>query len=484
MEKVRFIQAEQAVVIGVLNGLPTTLDSTDLQSVSHRVLFEVAQELQLEGITPDIVTMNHKLTKDGRMEEAGGLSYLTDLYADPVPKDIEAYEDIVREEAIKVKVISHARALLDAAERGVSAIDLLIKAQTEPLNITTGKQADKISTAEEVGYKILDEIQAKKRNELTTGIPTPLKFLNEKLQGLQPSDLIIVAGRPAMGKTALGGQLATFTASRTGPVFIGSLEMDESSLVQRMLSSEARIDSLRIRDGKYLTNAEMEKLRTAVDRLGDWYPILISDTPRQSATELRAAMTRQHAKHGLKLAVIDYLGLLKEDRPGQSRYKEVGDSVKVLRATARELKIPVVLLCQLNRGVEYRENKRPTLSDLKESGEIEQDSDVVIMLYREEYYCDKCQKDVTCDKDHKGTAEILIRKQRKGPIGTQKVVWEPEHTQFFDMYEGSEEDRGVNFHPTQEPEKTEDSQRSFGYKTADGTVKRFPNPGKDEKPPF
>jgi replicative DNA helicase len=490
MDEVRFIQAEQQVVLGVLNGLPTTLNPSDLQSVSHQVLFRVAQELQLEGITPDIVTMNHKLTKDGRMEEAGGLSYLTDLYADPVPKEIEAYENIVREESIKVKVISLARSILDDAEAGASAIDLLVRAQTEPLSIMS-KQMDTISTAEEVGYKVLEEIAAKKSGTLTTGIPTPLKFLNEILQGLQPGDLIIVAGRPAMGKTALGGQLATYTAKHTGPVFIGSLEMDESSLVQRMLSAEAKVNSLRIREGKMLMPGEMESIQEAVDTLGEWHPIFISDQPRQSASELRAAMARQYAKSGLKLAVIDYLGLLKEDRPGQSRYKEVGDSVKILRATARELKIPVVLLCQLNRGVEARENKRPLLSDLKESGEIEQDSDVVIMLYREEYYCEECQKgeQSRCTENHNDTAEILIRKQRKGPIGNDKVVWIAEYTMFRDMVEGGSpswegHDGGGNTPPTQEPEKIEDSQLGLGYKPPGSeTLKDFPNPV-EEKIPF
>jgi replicative DNA helicase len=444
----------------------------------------VAQELQLGGITPDIVTMNHKLTKDGRMEEAGGLSYLTDLYADPVPKEIEAYEDIVREESIKVKVISLARSILDDAEAGASATDLLVRAQTEPLSIMS-KQMDTISTAEEVGYKILEEIAAKKRGELTTGIPTPLTFLNETLQGLQPSDLIIIAGRPAMGKTALGGQLATYTAKHTGPVFIGSLEMDESSLVQRMLSAEAKVDSLEIRKGTELLAEDMEALQGAVDTLGDWHPIFISDQPRQSASELRAAIAKQYAKTGLSLAVIDYLGLLKEDRPGQSRYKEVGDSVKILRATARELKIPVVLLCQLNRGVEFRTDKRPLLSDLKESGEIEQDSDVVIMLYREEYYCEECNSKGFCDKNHEDVAEILIRKQRKGPIDNDEVVWEPKFTTFRDMVDGpsweGRDDTDGKVQVSQEPEKTQDSQLGLGYKSLGSeAIKDFPNPVKEE----
>jgi replicative DNA helicase len=188
-------------------------------------------------------------------------------------------------------------------------------------------------------------------------------------------------------------------------------------------------------------------------------------------------MTKQHAKYGLKLAVIDYLGLLKEDRPGQARYKEVGDSVKILRATARELQIPVVLLCQLNRGVEGREDKRPTLSDLKESGEIEQDSDIVLMLYRAEYYCTECNADKPCDKNHEGQATLLIRKQRKGPIGSTELVWQAEFTAFRDMASGSGweglED-GVRVDTTQEPEITEEPQMGFGYKTVDGSHKDFP----------
>jgi replicative DNA helicase len=180
----------------------------------------------------------------------------------------------------------------------------------------------------------------------------------------------------------------------------------------------------------------------------------------------------------LKLAVIDYLGLLKEDKPGQARYKEVGDSVKILRATARELQIPVVLLCQLNRGVEARDDKRPNLSDLKESGEIEQDSDVVLMLYREDYYCTTCNEKGICDEDHENTALLLIRKQRKGPIGFDKLVWHPKYTIFTDLagpsWEGHEE-ASIKTDTRQEPEIPEESpQASFGYKTVDGSHKDFP----------
>jgi replicative DNA helicase len=226
-----------------------------------------------------------------------------------------------------------------------------------------------------------------------------------------------------------------------------------------------------------MTDGQYERLQSAAESFQDYHPILVNDTPRMSATELRVEMTKQHAKYGLKLAVIDYLGLLKEDRPGQARYKEVGDSVKILRATARELQIPVVLLCQLNRGVEGREDKRPTLSDLKESGEIEQDSDVVLMLYREEYYCDVCADNGYCDKGHEHTALLIIRKQRKGPIGTCRLVWHAEYTMFNDLvgssYGGGEES-GVKVHPPQGTEITQEPQSSFGFKTEDGSQKDFP----------
>jgi replicative DNA helicase len=310
---------------------------------------------------------------------------------------------------------------------------------------------------------------------MTTGIPTPWSYLNEKTSGLQPGDLIVIAGRPAMGKTAMGGQLSTFTAEKTGPVYVASLEMDKSSLIERMLSAEARVDSMVIRHGR-MSDKDYERLQTAAETFQGYHPILVNDTPRLSATEIRVEMTKQHAKYGLKLAVIDYLGLLKEDRPGQARYKEVGDSVKILRAAARELQIPVVLLCQLNRGVEGREDKRPTLSDLKESGEIEQDSDVVLMLYREEYYCSDCNAGKGCDKGHEHTATLMIRKQRKGPIGETDLVWLAEYTMFKDMarWEGMEEDERLKVQPRQEPEITEEPQLGLGYKTADGSKKDFP----------
>lgn len=479
-ENVRFLQAEQQVIINVIHGHDSSLISSDLQSLAHQVIFETASELRMQNITPDLVTMNHRLTEDGRLEDAGGISYLSDLYASGLPtKDLEPYEEIVREESSKANVLAFARSLIDDAEHGAPAADLLVRAQTEPLRMVTNTKTDNTIEVQDAVYEVLDEIDARRRGVLTRGVSTPWNYINDKTNGLQPGDLITVAGRPSMGKTAFGGQVATHVARKHGPVFIGSLEMDSSSLIERMLSGEARVDSNAIRAGR-LNDRQFERLQTAAETFQDDHPILVNDTPRLSATELRIEMAKQHAKHGgLKLAVIDYLGLLKEDKSGQQRYKEVGDSVKILRATARELQIPVVLLCQLNRSCEYREDKRPTLADLRESGDIEQDSDVVIMLYRDEYYCNDCNAGRACEKDHQGTAEALIRKQRKGPTGSVSLVWLHSYTRFENMVTSS------NFGGGEEPEEstlktegiqnTENSQQNlFGYKAADGEKDEIP----------
>jgi replicative DNA helicase len=243
-----------------------------------------------------------------------------------------------------------------------------------------------------------------------------------------------------MGKTALAAQIAQHAAAYEGPAFVGSLEMDRSSMVERMLCGDARVEAERVRAG-YVSQEEFEKLQVAVERMQDHHPIIINDSPRLSAQELRMSIAQANLKYnGLSVAIIDYLGLFRDDGNGQQRYKEVGDAVKIMRATAKELDIPVVLVCQINRNCEQRENKRPILSDLRESGDIEQDSDVIFFLYRDEYYCNDCASATdSCDKDHIGMAELLCRKQRKGPVGTVPLTWEAKYTK-FNNYERGEYD--------------------------------------------
>jgi replicative DNA helicase len=207
-----------------------------------------------------------------------------------------------------------------------------------------------------------------------------------------------------------------------------------------MICGDARVEADRVRAG-YVSQEEFEKLQVAVERMQDHSPIIINDSPRLSAQELRMSIAQANLKYnGLSVAIIDYLGLFRDDGNGQQRYKEVGDAVKIMRATAKELDIPVVLVCQINRNCEQRENKRPILSDLRESGDIEQDSDVIFFLYRDEYYCNDCASATdSCEKDHIGVAELLCRKQRKGPVGTVPLSWEAKYTK-FNNYERGEYD--------------------------------------------
>jgi replicative DNA helicase len=488
MEMSTEVQAEAQVMVNVINGGDTTLEASDLYSGANQILFQVAQELKINGTKPDLVTITHALEKGNKLHEAGGKEYVHDLFEFGNQVDnLEPYEEIVREASTRRSVIRYAHNLISMAKEGAKTPDLLVKAQTEPMGIGTNRRTDATILVQDEVFDVIDEIDDRRRGVQSKGVKTGFDELDKITNGLQPSDLIIVAGRPSMGKTALGGQIATNVSKTQGTVFIGSLEMDKSSLIERMLSSESRVSSTAMRAGRVSDN-DLEKLRGMAERFQDYHPILINDTPRMSATELRIEMSKQNARHGLKLAVIDYLGLLKEDKPGQQRYKEVGDSVKILRAAARELEIPVLLLCQLNRSCEHREDKRPNLSDLRESGDIEQDSDVVIMVYRHEYYCRDC-KDKFC---HNGEAELLVRKQRKGPTNTANLVWHEDFTRFDNRFYQQEfgggyepEEKSGEVPPPQGVNNTEENQPTLGFRTADGAVKSFPNPAKgDVDPPF
>jgi replicative DNA helicase len=427
-----FFEAEQQIMSSVINGNETDLLPGDLSDEIHQEILKAAIALRDDGIVPDVITLAHKITEEVQVPfRREYLSELKNMYANP--KRQEVYEGIVKDRALRRKVIAHAKALLHEEEDGCKTDDLLVMAQTNSVSLGAGRSATTVSLAQDVAYDVLDEIQARRGSDKLTGVETPWKEINKLTSGLQGGDLIIVAGRPSMGKTAFAAQIAKF-ASHEGPVYVGSLEMDSSSLVERMLVADARVEADRVRGG-FLNQDEYEKLQTACERLQDQYPIIINDSPRLSAQELRMSISQMNLKHnGLEIAVVDYLGLLRDDGNGQQRYKEVGDAVKVLRATAKELDIPVILVCQLNRSCEARENKRPILSDLRESGDIEQDSDVIFFVYRDEYYCNDCvDSQVECEKNHSGVAEIICRKQRKGPTGTVQLSWEAKYTNFSNM---------------------------------------------------
>jgi replicative DNA helicase len=401
-------------------------------------MLKAAIALREDGTVPDVITINHKMIQLSGSQLSDMRDYLTELknmYANP--KRQEVYEGIVKDRALRMKVIAHARALLNEEADGIRTDDLLVMAQTKPMTLGAGRATSNVSLAQDVAYDVLEDIQARRGRDKLTGLATPWKLLNDMTSGLQKKDLIIIAGRPSMGKTALAAQIAKHAAVNEGPAYVASLEMDRSSMVERMLCGDARVEADRVRAG-FVSQEEFEKLQVAVERMQDNYPIIINDSPRLSAQELRMSIAQANLKYnGLSVAIIDYLGLFKDDGNGQQRYKEVGDAVKIMRATAKELDIPVVLVCQINRKCEERENKRPILSDLRESGDIEQDSDVIFFLYRDEYYCNDCAS-VTdhCEKNHIGTAELLCRKQRKGPVGTVPLTWEAKYTKFSNFERG------------------------------------------------
>ncbi len=269
------------------------------------------------------------------------------------------------------------------------------------------------------------------RKELVTGVPTGYHDLDKMTAGLQPSDLIIVAGRPSMGKTAFAlnvVEYATTHADNSVPAVIFSLEMSKEQLVQRMLCSLAKVDAGRLRTG-HLGESDWPKLTMAAGQLADTQ-IYIDDTPAISVLELRSKARRLKAEHGLGLIIVDYLQLMRGSNP-ESRQQEISEISRSLKALAKELELPVVALSQLNRSLESRTDKRPMMADLRESGAIEQDADVIMFVYREAVYCEDCKsRERTCEKGHDKDAEIIIGKQRNGPIGTVHLTFRGEFTRF------------------------------------------------------
>lgn len=434
-EQSQFLHAEQQILINVLHGMETSISSEDLEHPKHQVILKVAEELRSEGITPDLVGLHHRLTDKNLIQDAGGVSYLTKLYDGLPTKKLDNYETLVKEARVRRRVLDVCKGIIYSAEEGATTDELLVRLQTEPIDITYKTKMDSVLLQD----VIIDEVevfinQAHNKGEVN-GVKTGFEKLDEMTHGLQPSDLIIVAGRPSMGKTALATQICMNVARTQGPAFICSVEMDKSSLIERIISEVSGVDADRIR-GRMFDRNEADKMRNAALIIQDYHPVIINDTPRLSATEAKMHISQAHAKYGLKIAMVDYLGLLRPDISKQ-RYLEIAESTQIMRATARELRIPVMLLCQLNRGVEHRDDKRPILSDLRESGDIEQDADVVLMLYRAEYYCDKCQVKELCEEDHKEKAQVFIRKQRKGKIGGFTLRWEPKNTKFQNFTGGS-----------------------------------------------
>jgi replicative DNA helicase len=428
------LEAERAVLGAILMDNETVftvmeiLDPPAFYQPSHRLIFGTMLELSERGEPIDIVTLTDRLRSAGSLDQAGGPDYIPTL-ADEVPTSagVGNYAKIVKEKATLRNLIETSTAIVQDCFDTPGDVDhLLDEAERRIFAISEERVRSGFLSMKEIvksSFKTIELLYEKK--EHVTGVPTGFADIDDLTSGFQPSDLIIIAGRPSMGKTAFCLNVAQYAAMKKNlTVAVFSLEMAKEQLVMRMLCSEARIDAHRLRSG-FLGQTDWPKLSSAAGRLAD-ASIYIDDTPAISSMEMRAKTRRLKADKGVDLVIVDYLQLM-AGRGGRNdnREQEISEISRSLKALAKELSVPVVALSQLNRGVEGRVDKRPILADLRESGAIEQDADVIIFIYRDEVYNKESME--------KGIAEIIIGKQRNGPVGTRKLTWLDKYTRFEDL---------------------------------------------------
>jgi len=424
------IEAEQAVLGCMLiekeaiGKAEAVLRAEDFYKEAHRKIFQAIVNLSDKGEPIDLISVTEELRSKNQLEEVGGSIYITQL-ANWVPTaaNVEYYAKLVQSKSVLRNLIGTASQIAALGYDGEEDIDVLLdKAEQMVFNIAQRSSTQGFVQIKDVlgdAFERLEEIYNTAGG--ITGVPSGFHDLDYMTSGFQPSDLIILAARPSMGKTALCLNIAENIAIKhKKPVVIFSLEMSKEQLVQRLLCAEAKINGQRLRSGQLQDN-EWVKLSRAVGSLSE-APIFIDDTASISLMELRTKARRIKAEHGLGMIVIDYLQLMQGRGKIENRQQEISEISRSLKALARELEVPVVALSQLSRAVESRVNKRPQLSDLRESGSIEQDADLVLFIYRDEYY--------NPESDKKGIAELIIAKQRNGPVGNVEVVFMKDYTRF------------------------------------------------------
>ncbi|MBI5644040.1 MAG: replicative DNA helicase [Deltaproteobacteria bacterium] len=437
------IEAEQSVLGGILlekdaiNKVLEILspDGSDFYHSAHARLFGGMVNLFEKNTPIDVVTLADQFKGSDSLSSVGGISYIGEIVeATPTAANIMYYAKIVREKALLRRVISASTDIVSRGYEGVeSADDFIDQAEQSIFQVSQDRAKKSFYALKDIIKDTFETIERLyERKSHITGVTTGYKGLDKLTAGLQDSDLIIIAGRPSMGKTSFCLNIAENAAIEAGsPVAVFSLEMSKEQLVQRMLASRARVDLQKLRSG-YLKEEDWGRLTAAVGSLYD-APIFIDDTPAQSVLEMRAKCRRWKNEIGLKLVVIDYLQLMRGRRNNDNREQEISEISRSLKAMAKELHVPVIALSQLSRMAERREGSRPQLSDLRESGAIEQDADVVMFVYRENVYnpCD-CPKEL-CTCGRRRSAEIIIAKQRNGPTDTVKLTFLNEYTRFEDQ---------------------------------------------------
>ena len=391
------------------------------------VLFEAMIELFSAGMPVDLVTLQNKLKEKDVPKEISGLEFVRDIVtAVPTSANIKYYCNIVKENAVKRKLIRITESIENECYAGKESLDsVLNKTEKDVFALLNSRTTGEYVPIRTIVMNALEKIEkAPKLSGTVTGIPTGFTDLDYRTAGLQPSDLVLIAARPSMGKTAFVLNIAQHVAFREDMcAAIFSLEMSKEQLVNRLFSLESKVDAQALRTGN-LSDADWEKLVEGAGIIGD-SKLIIDDTPGISIAELSSKCRKYKLEHDLKLIIIDYLQLMNGSGRSESRQQEVSDISRSLKALARELNVPVIALSQLSRAVEQRPDHRPMLSDLRESGAIEQDADVVMFIYRDDYY--------NKDTELKGISEIIIAKQRNGPIGTVNLAWLPQYTRFANL---------------------------------------------------
>lgn len=428
------LEAEQSLIGSMIMDRDAILVASELllkEDFYHQqygILFEAMVELFNDQEPVDLITLQNKLREKNVPPEISSLEYVKDL-VDAVPTSANAkyYAEIIKDKSLLRRMIHTTEDITNDCYQGAQSAEVLLE-QTEKkiFDLLQNRGGGDYVPIKQIVLNALDKIEkASKTQGNVTGIATGFLDLDYKTAGLQPSDLVLVAARPSMGKTAFVLNIAQYVAFHSDLcTAIFSLEMSKEQLVNRLFSLESRVDAQKLRSGD-LTDTDWEKLIEGAGTIGQ-SKLIIDDTPGISIPELRSKCRKYKLEHDLKLIIIDYLQLMSgSSKASDSRQQEISEISRSLKGLARELNVPVIALSQLSRAVEQRPDHRPMLSDLRESGAIEQDADVVMFIYRDDYY--------NKDTEDKGLAEIIIAKQRNGPIGTINLVWLPEYTKFANM---------------------------------------------------
>lgn len=427
------VEAEQSVIASMMLSRDAILKASgmltedDFYNRQYGILFTSIVELHDAGSSVDPVTLQNKLKEKDVPPEVSSLEFVKDIMDTlPTSANIEDYARIVAAKATLRRLIRLNEEIANTCYAGKETLDYILDyTEKKVFQLVQKRNVEDFVPVRQIVMNAMDKIEIASRNKgNVTGVPTGFIDLDYRTAGMQPSDLILVAARPSMGKTSFETNLAQYMAFRKNlTVALFSLEMSKEQMVNRLLSLESSVDAQKLRTGQ-LNDQEWERLIEGAGTIGKSH-LIIDDTPGISIAELRTKCRKYKLEHDLSIVMIDYLQLMTGSGRAESRQQEISDISRSLKALARELNVPVIALSQLSRAVEQRPDHRPMLSDLRESGAIEQDADVVMFLYRDEYY--------NHDSPEKGVSEVIIAKQRNGPIGTVKLAWLPEYTKFANL---------------------------------------------------